>query len=99
MMNLSIFLYLIVKYNVYREDVYREDNFVYVSKTHTNYCPVSILDRDVKTVNINLSCNQPIFRSLIKKKSAVTVCGTENILTLRMSRNFQRRARGIRLRR
>ena len=76
MMNLSRFLYL-----VYREDVYREDNFVYVSKTHTNYCPVSILDRDVKTVNINLSCNQPIFRSLIKKKSAVTVCGTENFLT------------------
>ena len=62
--------------------VYRESNFVYASKTRTNYCPVSILDRYIKTVYISPSCSQPIlYLDRWLKRSPVTVCGTENFLT------------------
>ena len=45
-----------------RRYVYREGHFVGVSKTHTNYRSVPVLDRYNEEVNISPSCRQPIFR-------------------------------------
>ena len=52
-----------------KTDVYREENFVYISKTLSKYCPVSILLRYMHQAKLTPTSDLPLFNPLSKTKS------------------------------
>ena len=50
-------------------DVYREKNFVYIAKTLSKYCPVSILLRYMREAKLTPTSDLPLFSPLSKTKS------------------------------
>ena len=52
-----------------KTDVYREGNFVYIAKTLSKYCPVSILLRYMREANLTPTSDLPLFSPLSKIKS------------------------------
>lgn len=52
-----------------KTDIYREGNKVFIARTKTNYCPVSILERYLAAIGGDPSSSTPIFRGIRKKKS------------------------------
>ena len=52
-----------------KTDVYREGNFVYIAKTHSEYCPVSILLRYMREAKLSPTSDLPLFSPLSKTKS------------------------------
>ncbi len=52
-----------------KTDVYREGSYVYIARTHSNYCPVALLNRYLTAARIEKDSSLPIFRPLTKKKS------------------------------
>ena len=53
-----------------KTDVDREGNYVCISKSDSNYCPVTVLCRYIKAANIDLSSQLPLFmiRPVTKRK-------------------------------
>ena len=47
-----------------KTDVYREGNFVYIAKTLSKYCPVSILLRYMREAKLTPKSDLPLFSSL-----------------------------------
>ena len=56
-----------------KTDVYRESNYVYISKSQSNYCPVSILRRYIDAAGLDLAGCLPLFGSLTKKKAGYSL--------------------------
>ena len=56
-----------------KTDVYRESNYVYISKSQSNYCPVSILRRYFDSAGLDLAGCLPLFGSLTKKKAGYSL--------------------------
>lgn len=52
-----------------KTDVYREGNFVYIAKTLSKYCPVSILLRYMREAKLTPTSDLPLFSPLSKTKS------------------------------
>ena len=52
-----------------KTDIYREGNYVYISKTYTDSCPVSILQRYMKKAQIDPESDLKLFRQLTFHKS------------------------------
>ena len=50
-------------------DVYGEVNFVYIAKTHSKYCPVSILLRYMRGAKLSPTSVLPLFSPLSRMKS------------------------------
>ncbi len=56
-----------------KTDIYREGNYVYIAKTHTKYCPVSIIERYLTASETSPTSNLPLFRALRNTKSGSTL--------------------------
>lgn len=56
-----------------KTDIYREGNYVYISRTTTKYCPVSVVESYMNLANISKTCNLPLFRRIIKKKTGYSL--------------------------
>ena len=56
-----------------KTDVYREGNYVYVSRTQSNYCPASMLEKYIDVAGLDLSTSLPLFRPLSKKKTGYSL--------------------------
>ena len=56
-----------------KTDVYREGNFVYIAKTLSKYCPVSILLRYMHEAKLTPTSDLPLFSPLSKTKSGYTM--------------------------
>ena len=52
-----------------KPDVYREGNFVYIAKTLSKYCPVSIFLRYMHEAKLTPTSDLPLFSPLSKTKS------------------------------
>lgn len=52
-----------------KTDVYREGNYVYVSASESQYCPVSVLRKYMNIGGIHDNSNLPLFRPLVFHKS------------------------------
>ena len=52
-----------------KTDVYREGNYVYISASESQYCPVSVLRKYMNLANIHDNSNLPLFRPLVFHKS------------------------------
>ena len=52
-----------------KTDVYREGNYVYISASESQYCPVSVLRKYMNLAGIHDNSNLPLFRPLVFHKS------------------------------
>ena len=52
-----------------KTDVYREGNYVYISASESQYCPVSVLRQYMNLAGIQDNSNLPLFRPLVFHKS------------------------------
>ena len=52
-----------------KTDVYREGNYVYISASESQYCPVSVLRKYMNLAGIHDNSNLPLFRPLVFRKS------------------------------
>ena len=48
-----------------KTDVYREGNYVYISASESQYCPVSVLRKYMNLAGIHDNGNLPLFRPLV----------------------------------
>lgn len=55
-----------------KNDVYREGNKVYIKRSFSKYCPVSLLERYILMAEVDLNSNLPLFRPLRLFKSSNT---------------------------
>ena len=52
-----------------KTDIYRQRNTIVIARSNSEFCPVAILEKYLKQVNISLSSDEFIFRSLFYLKS------------------------------
>lgn len=62
-----------------KNDVYPEDNYVYIKRLGSKYCPVALLERYMSVGDIDLSCTAALFRPvrLFKSSNTYKLYGTK----------------------